>query len=124
MNTVEYMRQVEFYRGVKQRLNPKPVAPPPPPPERPKFIPIVTPLQKIINECVKPALKGTGFTLEDVRGDRRFHDLCKVRWKICEALFARGWPKKKIGAFINKDHTTVVNALKHMKKEKENGTEK
>ena len=53
-----------------------------------------------------------GITLADMQGPRRYRPIVRARWALIAALRERGWSLMRIGAFLNRDHTTVMYALR------------
>ena len=53
-----------------------------------------------------------GVTLEQMQGPRRYRPIVRARWALIAALRERGWSLMRIGKFLNRDHTTVLYALR------------
>jgi chromosomal replication initiation ATPase DnaA len=52
-------------------------------------------------------------TLEAIQGKGRAENIVMARWEVCIYLRSRHWSSPSIGAFLNKDHSTVLHALRH-----------
>ena len=53
-----------------------------------------------------------GVTLEQMQGPQRYRPIVRARWALIAALRERGWSLLRIGRFMNRDHTTVLYALR------------
>ena len=53
-----------------------------------------------------------GWKLADMQGRSRMRPVVRARWALIAALRERGWSLMRIGAFLNRDHTTVLYALR------------
>lgn len=51
-------------------------------------------------------------TWMDIIGPSRKSALVKARKEVCRLLHGRGWSYGKIGDFVNRDHTSVMHAVK------------
>lgn len=56
----------------------------------------------------------TGVSQELMRGPSRAAPIVAARWMAIAALRARGWSLPRIGRELNRDHTTVLYALRRM----------
>jgi chromosomal replication initiation ATPase DnaA len=55
----------------------------------------------------------TGISKEQIIGDRGIEEVCEARFILCYFLFNYFKPNKSsIGRLINRDHATVIHALK------------
>lgn len=82
----------------------------------PLFLDVIeTPSQRILREVVQPVLDGTGYTIDDMRGEKKFRKVATVRWKLIKALTDCGWTTLKIGRFLNRDHSTIIYALRKVR---------
>jgi len=63
---------------------------------------------------VEAIAKAHKFTLEDILGPRRFKPLVDVRRKCAVMLREKGYSTTEIGRILNRDHSTIVTALKIM----------
>lgn len=52
--------------------------------------------------CVRP---------HDITGPDRSNMFIPARFAVCKALRNRGWSFGKIGRLLNRDHTTIINAV-------------
>jgi chromosomal replication initiation ATPase DnaA len=66
---------------------------------------------------IEAIAKAHCFTLEDILGPRKFKPLVAVRRKCIVVLREKGHTTTEIGRIMNRDHTTVVHALKMSKAE-------
>jgi len=65
-----------------------------------------------MREIAEQELEGTGYTMTDLRSDRRTRELSRLRWRIwtrCRRETEFSLPS--IGRFFGKDHTTVANGI-------------
>lgn len=53
---------------------------------------------------------------QDILSPRRDHRARQARWQIMWALRERGWSTPRIGAAVNRHHTTVLYALGRLNK--------
>jgi len=62
------------------------------------------------------AAKAHGLTVEDLEGPRRTSAVVRARWEAIAAIAKANpsWSLPQIGRCFNKDHTTVLNALREM----------
>lgn len=51
-------------------------------------------------------------TVNEMLGPSRDHEFVVARAQLYRALRQRGWSFPKIGRFVNRDHTTVLAALR------------
>lgn len=56
----------------------------------------------------------TGVSLAEMKGPSRYAPYVAARWMAIAALRARGWSLLRIGRELNRDHTTVLYALRRM----------
>jgi len=113
---------VEHYKAVRARIsNPKPKAAPPPQPE-PEVIeppeprderPHPDPRMQILRECAREH----GCTVQEILSPTRFSNVIKARRKAMWRLHKRGTMSlTQIGRYLNKDHSTVLHALRKYEK--------
>lgn len=57
-----------------------------------------------------------GLQVGDVRGSRRVKDIAEIRHLIMYFLYSEGLSYTKIGAEFNKDHTSVLHAVRKIRK--------
>lgn len=67
-------------------------------------------MEKILNKY--------GFTMHDIRSSRRNSKLVECKREIALYLRNKGLSYPKIGLLMNKDHTSVMNLLKVLEKNK------
>ena len=117
---------VEHYRAVRARIaNPKLKSPPPPkpeaemitPPELPEppqeERPHPDPRMQILRECAREY----GCTVSDMLGKCRNENIILARRKAMWRLHKRGTMSlTQIGRYLNKDHSTVLHALRKYEK--------
>lgn len=53
-----------------------------------------------------------GYTMDDLRGPSRKRDIIRARWTVIAMLYHAGAGLAEIGRIINRNHTTVLNALR------------
>lgn len=106
------------------------VRPTPPPPPPPKPVPVYKGPRDILDLAAPPPIRihrdpavtldsvarHYGFTADDIRGPRRFASLVKARHAAYAALAeARpDWSLLRVARYCNRDHTTVLHALRKM----------
>lgn len=59
-----------------------------------------------------------GVSLDDVLGDSRLQTVKEARHAVMRDLKGRGYSYKEVGRMIAKDHTTVVHAILHKKRDR------
>lgn len=74
--------------------------------KRPTFF---DPRKQIVYDCAEEF----GVTVDQILGDSRRTDIMLARRKAMWLMFQRNtMSKKAIGAYLNKDHSSVINAVK------------
>lgn len=53
-----------------------------------------------------------GYDLATIRRDGRMHDHVRVRWLIAKQARAKGFSYPQIGRALNRDHTTIITAVR------------
>jgi chromosomal replication initiation ATPase DnaA len=66
---------------------------------------------QIIMECAREH----GVSIKDVIGSARFKSATAARWKACRRLRDKGLSYAQIGMKLNRDHTTVMYAIRRMR---------
>lgn len=56
-------------------------------------------------------VEAQGLTMADVKRDNRRPAMVRVRREIARYLRDHGWSLPRIGVFLDRDHTTVMNLL-------------
>jgi hypothetical protein len=110
----------EHYKAVRARIanaKPMPVQLPssgPSEPEPSKAAPRSSdPRMKILYECAEE----NGCTIEDMLGPSRCKNFVKARWEAIWRLHQRKtMSMAQIGQYLNKDHSTVINAIRKYEK--------
>lgn len=110
----------EHYKAVRARIaNAKPIAIKPllsehSKPEPSKSAPRISdPRMKILYECAEE----NGCTIEDILGPSRCKNFVKARWEAIWRLHQRKtMSMAQIGQYLNKDHSTVINAIRQYEK--------
>ena len=68
------------------------------------------------DDMARAVAKYWALTQEELLGPRRSPLHCEARSDLYARLRAQGWSYPQIGRYVNRDHTTVMNAL-HAKKQ-------
>lgn len=69
-----------------------------------------------LKSIILSEIAGSGVSYEEIRGSHRVEEIRKMRWR-CIARIRQLRPDagySQIGRAINKDHATVIHALKKM----------
>ena len=53
-----------------------------------------------------------GYTLRNIRNDRRQRPLVRARWQIIALARNEGFSLPVIGRAMNRDHTSIIHALR------------
>lgn len=72
-----------------------------------------------MEEVARAARDANGYTLAELRGDRRIPSLVAARheaWLICREM---GFSLPEIGAFWHRDHTSIKNGIARAKERRE-----
>lgn len=64
------------------------------------------------SEIITLCAKMFGVTPKDLMGMGRANEVIQARFALCAALRMRGWSYPRIGAFMRRDHTTIMHAVK------------
>ena len=65
-------------------------------------------------QSVKAIERATGVSYEEMKGPSRYAPIVAARWQVIALLRARGWSLPKIGKELNRDHTTILYALRQI----------
>ena len=63
-------------------------------------------------EVIRRIERAHRVTLKQMQGPQRYRPIVRARWALIAALRERGWSLMRIGKFMNRDHTTVLYALR------------
>lgn len=55
----------------------------------------------------------TGYSVEQIKSAKRNRHLVKARWQAIKELRELGLSLNEIGDIVNKDHTSILNALRN-----------
>jgi hypothetical protein len=115
---VNYEEQVAHYKEVRARIVQAGLRVPPPPHKvvevKRKPCPVEGFRGRILQECAKDH----GVTVEDLIGWVRTTRLVNARRDAIWRLHQRGTMSlKQIGRLLNKDHTTILHAIRKRRKE-------
>jgi chromosomal replication initiation ATPase DnaA len=61
-------------------------------------------------------IEDSGFTLDDLRSKQRGQLIVRLRHDVMIALYAAGYSYSVIGRFLDKDHASVINAVRGKRK--------
>jgi len=64
------------------------------------------------NEVLQTVAKCRRLTVDDLRGPSRRAYIVRARWEAMRMLRDRGLSLSAIGIILNRDHTTVLHALR------------
>ncbi|MDA1120894.1 MAG: hypothetical protein O2887_10470, partial [Bacteroidetes bacterium] len=65
-----------------------------------------------VDEIIKDIAFHHGVTPEDILGSSRKRENVIARWDVMQRLYDNNFTYEKIGELTNRDHSTVINALK------------
>ena len=65
-------------------------------------------------QAVKSIERATGVSCAEIQGPSRKAHIVAARWQVIALLRARGWSLPKIGKELNRDHTTILYALRQI----------
>lgn len=51
-------------------------------------------------------------TIDELLSDRRMRHFCAARAELWRTLYDRGWSYPAIGSLFNRDHTSIIAALR------------
>lgn len=68
-----------------------------------------------LNEIAIKTMDGTGFTKVDLKSRRRDRALCRVRDEFILRARNVEIPTTAIGAYLNRDHSTIIDAEQRQK---------
>lgn len=57
-------------------------------------------------------MQSQGFSIADLKRDDRHKQVVETRRNVARYLHAHGWSHDRIGDFLDRDRTTVINLLK------------
>lgn len=77
------------------------------------FEPLAVGLRGIqTRSIVIPILRKYGVDWQTITGPRKFAHLLVPRYEVYKALYDKGYSSSRIGKICNRDHTSVLHALK------------
>lgn len=68
--------------------------------------------RKIMKEVIRKFAESNGCSYEELISPSRKAILPSLRKVVSYELRERQWTHKKIGALLNRDHTTIISAIK------------
>lgn len=73
--------------------------------------------EELAQEIIADVARAHGFEVDDVKGKRRPRPLVTARHEAARRLHLAGFSTVKIGRFLNRDHSTIVDALQKFRSE-------
>lgn len=77
-------------------------------------------LAHALDDVLKKVEAATGIGRRNFMCDSRYREHVEARWLAMYALHKQGYTTVDIGSVMNRDHSTVVHALKMVKKLRNN----
>ena len=69
-------------------------------------------MNRLAYAIVRAVAAERGFTVETILGRGRSHPIVAVRWEVWRRLHDAGWSSVAIGRAFDRDHSTVLHALR------------
>ena len=69
-------------------------------------------MKRLAYAIVRAVAAERGFTVETILGRGRSRPIVAVRWEVWRRLHDAGWSSVAIGRAFDRDHTTILHALR------------